>query len=81
MLLSGAAADALSAHLQDVVLAFATYDDPRTDALAGWVGYDTLKRSTAIFGTPLAVAEAPYEEERALWAGRRVGEPFGASLH
>ena len=77
----GVAADTLSAHLQDAVLALATYGDPLTDALAGWVGYDTFKRSTAIFGTPLAVAEAPYEEERTLWAGRRVGEPFGASLH
>ena len=73
----GEAADALSNHLQDALVALATTGCPRTEALAGWQAYDSATRSTAVFGHPVAVASAPYEEERLLWAGREVGEPFG----
>ena len=73
----GEAADALSAHLQDAFLALAATGCPRTGALADWQAYDSRTRSTAIFGHPLAVSGAPYEEERLLWQGREVGAPFG----
>jgi para-nitrobenzyl esterase len=67
----GEAADALSAHLQDAVISFARTGNPRTEALASWVAYDTQTRSTAIFGTPVEVASAPLDEERVLWVGNR----------
>ena len=74
---SGAAADALSAHLQDAIIAFARTGSPRTDAQKDWVAYDTGTRSVGIFGDPVRVERAPYDAERALWEGREVSPPFG----
>ena len=59
-------------------IAFAESGIPRTTAFAGWMAYNAETRSTAIFGAPVTVASAPYEEERALWVGREVSPPFGA---
>ncbi|MDE0054036.1 MAG: carboxylesterase family protein [Gammaproteobacteria bacterium] len=73
----GEAADALSGHLQDAVINLARNGNPRTDALADWVPYDTQTRSTAVFGHPVEVASAPFDEERLLWANHPVGLPFG----
>ena len=74
----GESADALSTNLQDAFIAFAESGNPRTAALADWTAYNPATRSTAIFGDPVSVASAPYEEERALWVGREVSPPFGA---
>ena len=73
----GEAADTLSAHLQDAVVNLARTGNPRTEALADWVAYDTQTRSTAIFGHPVEVASAPFDEERVLWAAHSGGLPFG----
>ncbi len=70
---SGPEADALSAAVQDAWIAFARDGSARTDALADWQPYDTGKRSTAIFDQPLAVQDAPFDDERALWEGANVG--------
>ena len=66
---SGAAADTLSGHVQDLWLKFASDGDPRTDALAGWQPYDPDTRSTAIFGDPVSVENDPGGAERAAWDG------------
>ena len=73
----GEAADTLSGHLQDAVINLARNGNPRTDALADWVAYDTEIRSTAVFGHPVEVVSAPFDEERVLWADHPVGLPFG----
>ena len=73
----GEAADRLSADLQDALLGFARTAEPRTEALDGWMPYETASRSTAIFASPSAVASAPFDEERALWAGVELQPPFG----
>ena len=65
---SGEDAEALTGVVQDAWLKFATDGDPRTDALADWLPYDTDARSTGLFGKPVAVASDPYGEERAAWA-------------
>ena len=63
----GEAEDTLAGHLQDAIINFARTGNPRTEALADWVPYDTQTRSTAVFGHPVEVANAPFEEERMLW--------------
>ncbi len=73
----GEAADTLSGHLQDAVINLARNGNPRTEALADWVAYDTNTRSTAVFGHPAEVVSAPFDEERVLWADHPVGLPFG----
>lgn len=73
----GETADAISAHLQDALIGFARDGHPRTDALPNWAAYDAQTRTVGWFGDPVAVVEAPFEEERALWDGRAVSEPFG----
>ena len=73
----GEAADRLSADLQDALLGFARNADPRTEALQGWMPYQTGIRSTAIFASPSTVANAPFDEERALWADVESQPPFG----
>lgn len=89
----GPAADALSRHLRDALVAFARTGSPATDALADWTPYRPPDRSTGVFGSlqwgsarghpsqarsPVAVENAPFEAERALWDGREVSAPFGA---
>jgi len=75
----GEAADTLSANLQDAIVNLARTGNPRTDALADLTAYDTKTRVTAVFGSPVSVESAPYEEERCLWVGREVSEPFGTT--
>ncbi len=72
---SGAAADRLAARVQEAWLAFASTGDPRTDALSDWQPYDVVTRATAIFDDPVAIANDPYGEERAIWddVGATVG--------
>jgi para-nitrobenzyl esterase len=76
----GEAADTLSVNLQDAFAQLAKTGNPRTEALSDLVAYDTETRSTAIFGTPIEVASAPYEEERLLWIGKDASLPFGPEL-
>ena len=76
---AGEEADAVSAHLQDAFCSLARTGSPRTDAMADWKPYDNQTRSTGIFVDPVEVVSAPYDEERALWAGREVSLPFGPS--
>ena len=73
----GPAADALSKHLRDALVAFARTGSPATDALADWAPYQPPSRITGVFGNPVAVEHAPFEAERALWEGREVSAPFG----
>ena len=74
----GKDADTVSNNLQDTIVALARTGNPRTEALTDLTAYDTKTRSTAFFATPTRVESAPFEEERALWEGREVSEPFGA---
>jgi para-nitrobenzyl esterase len=73
----GEATDALSGHLQDAFCAFARTGSPSTEAMPDWVVYDRETRSTGVFGTPVEVVSAPYDEERALWTDMEVSLPFG----
>lgn len=73
----GEAADRLAADLQNALIGFARKAEPGTGALEGWMPYETSTRSTGIFGTPLKVANAPFDEERALWADIELSPPFG----
>lgn len=74
---SGEATDALSGHLQDAFCTFARTGSPSTDAMPDWAAYDKETRSTGVFGTPVEVVNAPYDEERAQWTGMEVSLPFG----
>lgn len=58
---------ALTDVVMDAWLAFAHTGNPRTEALAEWTKYEPEKRSTAIFGCPASVENAPMERLRALW--------------
>jgi len=63
----GPEAIALSEKMQDAWLAFARTGDPSTDALGPWPRYDAERRATMLLGAETAVADAPYEPERAYW--------------
>jgi len=63
----GARADALAGHVQDAWLAFAADGDPSTAALGEWAPYDSQRRTTALLGDPVALANDPYAAERAVW--------------
>lgn len=75
---TGEAADAVSVHLQDAFCGLARTGSPRTEAMESWEPYDAQTRSTGVFAHPAKVVNAPYDEERTLWVGRRVSLPFGA---
>ena len=62
----------------DAWLAFARTGNPATDTLSNWSSYDRETRSTAIFGLPASVENAPLEELRALWDDPSVGNAIGA---
>lgn len=74
--------DSENVDLADVVmdswLAFAHSGNPATDRLAEWSAYDDSERSTAIFGTPPLVENAPMEELRRLWDDPSVSAAIGA---
>ena len=69
----GEAEDTLAANLQDAVINFARTGNPRTEALADLIPYDEKTRSTAVFGHPARVENAPFEEDRLLWTKHNVG--------
>jgi para-nitrobenzyl esterase len=61
-----AAAEPLSAMVQDALLAFMRTGDPATDALA-WPRYEPPRRATMVFGRESQVEDAPREAERRFW--------------
>ncbi len=65
---SGPEVEALSARVMRSYLAFARHHDPAHDALPAWPRYDASRRATMRLGRACAVADAPMDEERALWA-------------
>jgi para-nitrobenzyl esterase len=66
---SGPDADKLSTQMMDAWLAFARTGDPNHDgASVEWPAYDVDRRATMVFGPDTHVEDAPYDEERALWA-------------
>lgn len=68
----------LAATTMDAWLAFARNGNPATDALSSWSLYDKETRSTAVFGLPASVENAPLEELRALWDDQSVSSAIGA---
>lgn len=68
----------LAEATMDAWLAFAHTGNPVTEALSTWTPYDTESRSTAIFGLPAAVENAPLEELRSLWDDESVQSAIGA---
>ena len=68
----------LAAITMDAWLAFAHTGNPAIDTLSNWSPYDRETRSTAIFGLPASVENAPLEELRALWDDPSVGNAIGA---
>jgi para-nitrobenzyl esterase len=47
---AGPAAEALSEQMQDAWIAFARHGDPSCDAVGPWPGYESINRSTIVFG-------------------------------
>ena len=68
----------LSEVVMDAWLAFAHTGNPRTESLSSWAAYDKSTRSTAIFGCPASVENAPFEELRALWDDESVQSALGS---
>ncbi len=64
---SGPDADRLSENMMDSWISFARTGDPNHENLNGWVAYDSNQRATMIFGRESGIADAPFEEERAIW--------------
>ena len=65
---ASAAAHELSHHLMDAWCAFAREGDPGHPGIGAWPAYEREHRSTMILGEKCGVREAPYEEERTLFA-------------
>lgn len=65
---SGPDADVLSGHMMDAWIAFARTGDPSHGGIGAWAPYDSQRRTTMIFGRECGAIEAPFEEERAIWA-------------
>ena len=68
----------LAEATMDAWLAFAHTGNPATEALSTWSPYDKASRSTAIFGLPASVENAPLEDLRALWDDQSVQGAIGA---
>ena len=68
----------LAEATMDAWLAFAHSGNPATEALSTWTAYDKATRSTAIFGPPASVENAPLEELRVLWDDESVQGAIGA---
>ena len=68
----------LAEATMDAWLAFARTGNPSTEVLSTWKPYDKESRSTAIFGLPASVENAPLEELRALWDDQSVQDAIGA---
>jgi para-nitrobenzyl esterase len=58
----------LAKHMMDAWIAFAKCGDPSHPGIGAWPAYGTASRHTMIFGRSCGVSEAPFEEERAIWA-------------
>ena len=68
----------LAETTMDVWLAFARSGNPATDKLSNWSPYNKESRSTAIFGLPASVENAPLEELRVLWDDQSVQSAIGS---
>jgi para-nitrobenzyl esterase len=64
---AGAAAERLSAVIQDAWIAFARTGDPSHPQLGDWPPYDPEGRPTQLLGPSCEIASAPFEEERRFW--------------
>lgn len=64
----GPAAEQLAQHMMDAWIAFARSGDPSHQGIGTWPAYETSSRQTMLFGRSCGVAQAPFEEERAIWA-------------
>ena len=61
-------ARALSNKVQDAWLSFARTGRPHAADLPDWVPYDSDRRATMLLGVECALAEAPMDDIRRLWA-------------
>jgi para-nitrobenzyl esterase len=68
---TGERVHALSERMMDAWLAFARNGDPSLPGVSGgeWPAYEDARRPTMVFDLTSALQFAPYEEERAAWAG------------
>ena len=65
---SGPAAETLMPKMMDAWLSFARSGSPGHDGIGSWPAYDTERRSTMMFDRDCRIEEAPFEQERAVWA-------------
>ena len=63
----GAAAEALSEDMQAAWLAFARTGDPSSARSGPWPAWDPARRTTMVFGRRATLADAPRDEELAVW--------------
>jgi para-nitrobenzyl esterase len=73
---SGPEADHLSGQMMDAWIAFARHGTPAHDGIGTWPAYEPGDRSTMVFGRESGVQQAPFEEERQIWASM-LGTPAG----
>ena len=64
---TGPEVERLSRNMMDAWVAFARRGDPSHTGIGTWASYETERRDTMIFGRESGLAQAPFEEERALW--------------
>jgi para-nitrobenzyl esterase len=58
--------------MMETWLAFARTGDPNSAALPDWPAYDASRRATMRLGEKCRVEDAPFDDERALWADGRA---------
>lgn len=70
--LSGQSAQALrlADQIASIWVAMATNGNPNNPRIADWPAYDTMHRSTLVFGDPTNVVNDPRREFREYWAAR-----------
>ncbi len=71
----GPAVRLLSAQMMDAWIAFVRTGDPSHDGIGQWAPYDERDRTTMVFGPSTGAQEAPFEEERSLWASLMATPP------
>jgi para-nitrobenzyl esterase len=64
---TGPGVEKLSGQMMDAWVAFAKTGNPEHGGIGDWKPYDAASRKTMIFGKETGQAEAPFEEERAVW--------------
>jgi para-nitrobenzyl esterase len=69
---TGPAVAELSETMMDSWIAFAKAGSPTTLRAGDWVPYDAGRRATMVFDVKTRLEDAPFEEERAAWAGLGV---------